>query len=256
MTRIVALLRIRNEALIISDTLDHLSQFADAIVCYDDASTDSTFSIIDKHPKVIGIIRNFNWAKEPEKRLELETTHRQALLQLGQRIKPEWFFCADADERYFGDIRQFIDSEAAKEVGVIKFKLFDAYMTPQDHQPYHSGQRLVDFRKYFGPERRDIIMMWRAIDGVYFTGSDSREPVYPEDANVKSVFYCQHYGKALSIEHWEETCDYYYRHFPFDSYGEKWLLRKGKAVHTVSDFDTALYPWGSELFDNAIVIKS
>ena len=66
--------------------------------------------------------------------------------------------------------------------------------------------------------------------------------------------YCQHYGKSLSVEHWEETCDYYIRHFPFDTYGRKWLDRKGRAIHTQSDFMRPLYEWGDTLFASAIKI--
>jgi hypothetical protein len=36
---------------------------------------------------------------------------------------------------------------------------------------------------------------------------------------VGTGLYCQHYGKSLSVDHWEETCEYYMRHFPFDTYG-------------------------------------
>ena len=51
----------------------------------------------------------------------------------------------------------------------------------------------------------------------------------------------QHYGKAISIGHWEDTCNYYMEHFP--QYSDKWRQRKGLAVHTLSDFGTPLYSW-------------
>lgn len=254
--KIIALLRIRNESLIIEDTLDHLSEFADAIICYDDASTDTTFSIIAKHKKVVGIIRNYNWSPDPIRRIELETEHRKAIMELGKSFNPEWFFCADADERYFGDIRNFVESNQSEGIDIIKIKLFDAYITEDDKEAVNNLQSLVNFRKYFGPERRDIIMMWRANNNkIVFEGTDSREPRYSQEAKISTEFYCQHYGKSLSIQHWEETCNYYINHFPFDSYGQKWLQRKGKAIHTESDFGRPLYPWGEELFKNAHLIN-
>ena len=64
--------------------------------------------------------------------------------------------------------------------------------------------------------------------------------------------HCQHYGKSLSVAHWEETCDYYIRHFPFETYGKKWTARKGQAIHTESDFNRPLYEWGEALFANAV----
>ena len=57
---------------------------------------------------------------------------------------------------------------------------------------------------------------------------------------------------SLSVDHWEETCDYYIRHFPFETYGKKWTERKGQAIHTESDFKRPLYEWGDELFANAV----
>ncbi|WP_036720469.1 glycosyltransferase family 2 protein [Paenibacillus harenae] len=254
--RIISLLRIRNESLIIKDTLDHLASFSDGIICYDDASTDNTFSIISSHESVIGIVRNYNWSPEPSRRIVLETQHRKSIMEFGKKFNPEWFFCADADERYVGDIRGFIDSERSKEIDIVKIKLFDAYITENDKLPIDNQQNLMNFRKYFGPERRDIIMMWRATNNnIVFEGTDSREPRYSHNEKISTEFYCQHYGKSLSIQHWEETCDYYINHFPFDSYGQKWLLRKGKAIHKESDFGRPLYRWGEELFNNAYLIN-
>jgi hypothetical protein len=70
---------------------------------------------------------------------------------------------------------------------------------------------------------------------------------------VRTDLYCQHYGKSLSVEQWEESCDLHSA-FPFDTYGRKWLDRKGQAIHTQSDFMRPLYEWGDTLFANAIKI--
>ena len=75
---------------------------------------------------------------------------------------------------------------------------------------------------------------------------------FPMMSKVKVDLYCQHYGKSLSVDHWEETCDYYIRHFPFETYGKKWTERKGQAIHTESDFKRPLYEWGEDLFANAV----
>jgi hypothetical protein len=71
-------------------------------------------------------------------------------------------------------------------------------------------------------------------------------------SDVRIDLHCQHYGKSLSVAHWEETCDYYIRHFPFETYGKKWTERKGQAIHTQSDFNRPLYAWGETLFANAV----
>jgi hypothetical protein len=108
----------------------------------------------------------------------------------------------------------------------------------------------LGFRRFFGPERRDILMLWRNRLEVFFAKDHGREPGGVE--HVVTGLYCQHYGKSLSVEHWEETCDYYMRHFPFDTYGRKWRDRKGRAIHTQSDFMRPLYEWGDTLFANAV----
>lgn len=56
--KIICILRVRNEELILNDTLEHLSQFCDGIVAFDDASVDNTFCILKSHEKVIAIIKN------------------------------------------------------------------------------------------------------------------------------------------------------------------------------------------------------
>jgi hypothetical protein len=252
--QIIGMLRIRNEELILEDTLDYLSSFCDGIVCFEDASTDSTYQILKKTPKVLAVIRNFNWLPDPDDRIKSETFHRYELLQLCKEYNPEWILCADADERIIGDVRGFINSTESEYIDIVRISLFDAYITIDDQQPYRRGANLCDFRSYFGPERRDIIMMWRNNNDITFQGLDCREPVFKESMRVTTAFHCQHYGKSLSIEHWEETCRYYIDHFPYEPYGRKWADRRGKAVHVLSDFSTPLYLWGEELFGNHILI--
>jgi hypothetical protein len=80
---------------------------------------------------------------------------------------------------------------------------------------------------------------------VFFAEQHVREPGGVERVRT---------GKSLSVEHWEETYDYYVRHFSFGSYGRKWRDRKGRAIHTQSDFMRPLYEWGDTLFANAVKI--
>jgi hypothetical protein len=55
--------RLRNEALILQDTLNYVGEQVDAIVAYDDASTDRTLEILRGHPKVVLIVTNKAWRK-------------------------------------------------------------------------------------------------------------------------------------------------------------------------------------------------
>ena len=248
---LVAMTRMRNEALILPDTLEYLGRQVDAIVAYDDASTDETVEILRAHPKVAFVVANQAWEQDVEARKRAEGRHRGLLLDMARRQLPhEWMLCFDPDERVTGDMRRFVAGLGEDDCDAVRVKLFDAYLTPDDHAPYTSDQALLDFRKFYGPEQRDILMLWRNRAGIGFAEGDGRTP--RGMAAVKTDLTCQHYGKSLSVEHWEETCDYYIRHFPFETYGKKWTERKGKAIHTDSDFGRPLHPWGETLFANAV----
>jgi len=235
------------------DTLNYVGEQVDAIVAYDDASTDRTLEILLGHSKVVLIVTNGSWEEDIEARRIAEGRHRGLLLQIARaQLKFDWMFCFDADERVTGDLRGLARGSHAGNRDGVRIRLFDAYMTPGDREPYHSNRELLGFRRFFGPEQRDILMLWRNRPEVFFAEQHAREPGGIE--RVQTDLYCQHYGKSLSVEHWEETCDYYVRHFPFDTYGRKWLDRKGRAIHTQSDFMRPLYEWGDTLFANAIEI--
>jgi len=243
--------RIRNEALILPDTLDYLGKHADAIVAYDDASTDATVEILRAHPKVALIVANESWEEDINARKLAEGRHRGLLLEMARAELPhDWMLCFDPDERVTGDLRGFVEGLRADECDAVRVKLFDAYLTPEDHVPYRADLPLLNFRRFYGPERRDILMLWRNRPEIAFAEGHGRTP--GGMSRVKTDLFCQHYGKSLSVEHWEETCDYYIRHFPFDTYGRKWTERKGQAIHTESDFKRPLYEWGETLFANAV----
>ncbi|MGB3038391.1 MAG: glycosyltransferase family 2 protein [Methyloceanibacter sp.] len=250
---IVGMTRIRNEALILPDTLDYLATQVDAIVVYDDASTDDTVDILRKHPKVALIVANQAWEKDIAARKLAEGRHRGLLLDMARSELPhDWMFCFDPDERVTGSLPSFVAGLEADASDAVRVQLFDAYMTPEDCAPYAPDLPLLHFRKFYGPEQRDILMLWRNRPEIHFAEGHGRTPGGME--RVKIDLHCQHYGKSLSVDHWEETCDYYIRHFPFETYGRKWTERKGQAIHTESDFQRPLYEWGEELFANAVRI--
>jgi glycosyltransferase involved in cell wall biosynthesis len=250
---LVGVTRLRNEQLVLRDTLDYVGRQVDAIVAYDDASTDRTLELLRTHPKVALVVANGSWEEDVAARRLAEGRHRGLLLQIARtRLPFEWMLCFDADERVTGDLRGFLAGPHGRDCDGVRVRLFDAYMTPEDHAPYRPDRALLDFRRFFGPEERDILMLWRDRPEVVFAEQHAREPGGVE--RVATDLYCQHYGKSLSVEHWEETCDYYIRHFPFETYGRKWRDRKGQAIHTRSDFMRPLYEWGEELFANAVKI--
>ncbi len=250
---LLGITRVRNESLRLPVTLAHVSEHVDAIVAYDDASTDTTLEMLRQHPKVAIVIQNTIWESTAPERLTAETRHRDLLLRVARaNMKFEWAYCFDPDERIIGDVRGFLTSPMAANCDGLRVQLFDAYMTTDDQTPYAQGQRLLNFRRFFGPERRDILMLWRNNSHVRYRGLDAREPTGVDKTIVH--FHCQHYGKSISIAQWEETCNYYLQHFHAETYGAKWAARKGLAIHEKSDFSRDLLPWGQELFTHSVSI--
>lgn len=228
--KITGLTRIRNEQAIITDTLDHMSTFCDDIFVYDDASNDDTLKICMQHYAVSGIIQNSVWESD---RAAAETTSRWQLLKFAQKNSPDtdWFVYMDADERIEFDFKKL--NYWPEWINGIRMKLFDYYITAEDVNEHYTR------RRYIGPEYRNILMVFRNIKGLKYEKPDQRSPIVPGQIIVDG--YVKHYGKAVSVEQWEETCNYYASHFP--KYAEKWEARKGKAVHSLSDFGRPLITW-------------
>lgn len=226
-TLVYGITRIRNEEAIIQDTLDYYSQYCDGIYVYDDCSTDQTLEIVKSHLAVKGIIEGKEWDTD---RTRAEYITRQAILELAQKDNPEWLIYFDADERI-----EFPDIDLTNIDG-ISMKLFDYYITEEDRDKNYNE------RKWLGPEYRDILMMFRNTPDVKYHLPDQREATLAPNSRIINTGYVKHYGKAISIEEWEKTCEYYSKNFP-EPYKTKWENRKGKAIHTKSDFGNELITW-------------
>ena len=239
--KIIGITRVRNEALLIEDTLKHFSGFLDGIIVWDDCSTDDTVDIIRKlsNKKVLAVIQSMAWLEHREAE---ETRHRHILLQIAKTYDPGWIFCFDTDERIEGDVCGLVEASDA-DIDGYRVGLYDAYLTPKHQAPYKPGTALSYLPRLYGPERRDILMLWRNSEKFFYEGSDLREPRHDPKANVVlSSLRCRHFGKGISVEQWEATCNYYAEHFG-EPYRSKWAARRGKAIHTESDFGSSLYSW-------------
>ena len=228
---LLGLTRIRNESLIIEDTIKHMLKYVPRIFVFDDASEDHTVDIC-KSFDAVTVFESSEWSPN---RQWAETAHRNFLLEQARSMGAQWCLYMDADERLVGDLPSM---DAASPNGY-RFQLFDGYMTNDCALEYQSGL-LEDIPRMWGPERRDITMLFRVADSKY-QGLDQREPLVSGDVSTTQVFV-KHFGKCISVEQWEETCEYYSTWFP-EPYKSKWESRKGKAIHTVSDFNHKLYSW-------------
>src|SRR5690242_600760 len=84
--QIIGILRVRNEELLLEDTLKHLSTFVDGFVIYDDCSEDDTVSIALKHPKVFEVIVGKKWLGNV--RAWEETANRRLLFKRAKKRNP------------------------------------------------------------------------------------------------------------------------------------------------------------------------
>jgi tetratricopeptide (TPR) repeat protein len=232
--KIIGLTRIRNESHIIRETLDHMSEFCSGgIFVYDDCSEDNTYEICKNHSAVKEIIKGAYW---DENRERAEFENRQVLLETAKVYADpdDWFIYMDADERIDFDWNKIARYD--KDVAAIRMKLFDFYITGEDVDKKYNE------RMWLGPEFREIIMAFKNADSLIYEHPDQREVSLGRRSKIINDGFVKHYGKAISVDEWEKTCDYYANHFP--KYSEKWKKRKGKAIHNgTSDFGNDLIVW-------------
>lgn len=230
--KVIGITRVRNEELILADTLAHFLQYVDHIILLDDDSTDGTVGVARGFDRVT-VIAGGKWSTN---RPAEETRHRKLLTEAAMDIGADWVLCFDADERLLLWSDKLVQQPHGADA--FRFRLFDGYMV--EGSPDYKAGKLLALPRMWGPEYRDIIMLFRPEKAVW-SGYDRREPMVMGKVEPFTGVVVAHYGKCLSVDHWEQTCDYYAGHWP-EPYRSKWAGRRGKAIHTESDFGRPLYP--------------
>jgi len=241
--KIIGLIKVRNEEAIIQETLDDWGAYCTGgIYVYDDNSTDKTVEICKNHEAVKYVHENKVWDPNREQH---EWQARQHVLVRAQQdaTKDDWFVYFDADERLYFDEWDLLFHQDLKGISC---KLYDIYITPEDKdEPDHNK------RNWVGPEYRTILFFFRNVPELRYWMPDQRIVTMAPNSRVIVSGVIKHYGKGLSVQHWEDTCDYYINFFP--KYSAKWKERKGKAVKTdmKSDFGNNLIKFNDVLSGNA-----
>lgn len=236
--KIIGITRVRNVADYILNTLDHVANHVDEIHVYDDASDDATIDFCYGHPAVSIVAGHGEWDSTTKGRRKAEGWMRQYVYESAVNVGADWVYYFDADE--------YVEFEGVDfATDCYFFRLFDFYITPED-----VNKRYLD-RQWMGPEFRDIPMLFKVNPKIKFTQRIPRGIGHSQFGG-----YVKHYGKAISIEDWERKCKYYSEIRWKDNQPglqERWLKRKGKAIHTISDFGRPLIQWNDRMNEEIIV---
>lgn len=235
--KVIGLTKIRNESLILQDTLDHYAQFCDEIYVYDDGSTDGSDGLAYQHSAVTKLIRGPHDPHPYSHGRQRQAAMMEAITDGG---RPDWFCSFDADERLAEIDRKYLEN-VHESVNGILLRLFDFYITPADMNREYAGN-LTRLRDLCGPEYRDTLIFWRGKLPVVFNG-EVRSPNGVRPLTLGG--YVRHYGKAISEADWERRCRFYAKNYPH--LRAKWLKRMGKALHSKSDFGRKLMTWNQVL---------
>lgn len=230
--------RTRDEWDLLQGLLESVQGFCEEAWILDDASSeeapDKTCTAL---PRVV-VIRAASWSIEAG--AMGEGLQRDYLLQRIKRDSAcEWVLQLDTDER-LSDPALMQSLVAASDCDAWVLPLVDFYITTEDKdRPIDDAPNEV--RNWFGIETRWTLCLYRLSKGLYVPRGDVREPQGFARSRVRrsNSPLVEHYGKAISFTEWERKADFYISSYPH--YREKWIERKGKAIHDhVSDFGTPL----------------
>lgn len=216
--RVVGMVKVRNEAPILQDTLDVWAQWCDQIHVYDDVSTDATAEVAKRHPAVAEVITSTYY--DPD-RPRAEHYNRQALFTSVQRqVGPsDWYAYFDADEHLVDFDRDLL---TRTEAAAIAPHWQDVYITPDSVE--------VDYRRrpWVDTSDRVIPVFFRVKQAFGYTQPDQR--IMHCRGPIARAGTLRHYGLGYSVEQWERKVDYYGREWP--EYRKKWEARRGQCIRT------------------------
>lgn len=89
MPKFVVMLRVKDGMFFAEEWLRCFEKLADEIVVLDNGSTDGTYEYLKAHPKVVDIVRTFDYHEGRDKNLLYEHTRRR---------NPDWILWIDIDE--------------------------------------------------------------------------------------------------------------------------------------------------------------
>lgn len=122
--KLLAILRIKDEKLVIRECLTKLSELVDEIVILDNGSTDGTLDIYSEFNKIVKLIKTFGYHEGRDKCL---------LLKEAQKRKPDWIIWIDGDEIFEKNLtRKEIEKYMNSKHNRIKFRMCNFWLNKKN----------------------------------------------------------------------------------------------------------------------------
>ena len=221
---LIGITRVRNEALVLRDTLDYVGKHVDAIVAYDDAIRTARWTFF-ANTRNRAIVANQSWEADIAARRIAEGRHRGLLLQTArEHLQFDWMFCFDADERVTGDLRSSWKQRIPAIATACGFSCSTPMSPPAIRRPIKPVANCWAFAaSSAGTAGHSDVVAKPAggrLRGAPWAGAGRRRT--RGDRPLLPTLWQGAVGRTLGRD-----CEYYMRHFPFDTYGRKWRDRKG-----------------------------
>lgn len=164
MSKFVVLLRIKDGMFFLPEWLECFEKIADDIVVVDNGSTDGTFEMLKRHPKVVDIIQTEGYNEGRDKNL---------LYDLARKRNPDWCLWIDVDEIMEPQVtRKHLDKLMSNRL-VNKYAFRRFHFIDREH---FAGS---NFRLHYSAGHDRV--MWRESPKGYF------ENVVLDSPNVKGI---------------------------------------------------------------------
>ncbi len=200
--RVIALIAVHNEKRMIGACLDHLYDQGVESYVLDDMSTDSTMTIVRRHPGVIGVEsfprKDDTFSLAPQLRRKEE---------LAAELDAEWFIHMDADEIRLPPRRNQTLAEGLAEAdraGFTAVNFFEFTFIPTQEAPDHDHPRFQETMRSYYPFRPWFphrVQAWkRQVDRIDLASSGGHRVRFPGLNLAPRNFPMRHY-LFLSYEH-------------------------------------------------------
>ena len=176
--KLVAILRVKDEILVIEECLNKLSSLVDEIIILDNGSTDGSLDIYKSFPKIVKILNTVGFHEGRDKRI---------LLQEAKTRNPDWITWIDGDEIFEKNLtRSVLEKYMNSSYNKVDFKLCHFWL---------NKKRIRIDGTYFAYTVGSQRSMWRNLSGTSFSNKNIH------NGNIRGV-YGKNYISPYRLKHY------------------------------------------------------